>query len=313
MRILICHILCALAVFAMAAAARAEVDRIEILERAVLAEGRSFGGVGPYERLRGRLYFTLDTAAAENQAITDIKFAPKDSLGRVSFAADFMILRPVDGGRANGRVLFEASGSAGPAMLTVFNDATNAILPRSTADAGNGFLMEQGYTVVWSAWQGDAPAGGDRMLLTLPVAAGITGTSREEFIFENATNPATAALTYPADDMDTAKAKLTVRAQEGDARQTPAGLSFAYLSATEIRIERPAGFDAGAIYEFIYPARDPRPMGLGFAATRDIVSFLRREANDGADTAASMAETVLANGTSAIARRSAALGKGCSG
>ena len=44
---------------------------------------------------------------------------------------------------------------------------------------------------------------------------------------------------------------------------------------------RPApGFDRGAIYEFIYRARDPIVMGIGFAAIRDIVSFLRHETKD---------------------------------
>ncbi|MDP1604996.1 MAG: hypothetical protein Q8M03_17235, partial [Legionella sp.] len=73
----------ALAGFAVATPARADVERVEILERAVLAEGRAFGGVGPYERLRGRIYFVIDSAAAENQAITDIRLAPRDSQGRV--------------------------------------------------------------------------------------------------------------------------------------------------------------------------------------------------------------------------------------
>jgi hypothetical protein len=47
-----------------------------------------------------------------------------------------------------------------------------------------------------------------------------------------------------------------------------------------VRITRPPGFDAGAIYEFIYEARDPIVMGLAFAATRDVVSFLRYETQD---------------------------------
>src|SRR5258708_1064226 len=40
------------------------------------------------------------------------------------------------------------------------------------------------------------------------------------------------------------------------------------------------GFDSGAIYEFIYQAKDPIVMGIGFAVTRDVVSFLRYEAAD---------------------------------
>src|SRR5262249_18711363 len=57
--------------------ARADVERIEILERALLADGKSFGNVGPYERLRGRLYFAVEPAAPENQPIVDIRLAPR--------------------------------------------------------------------------------------------------------------------------------------------------------------------------------------------------------------------------------------------
>jgi hypothetical protein len=40
---------------------------------------------------------------------------------------------------------------------------------------------------------------------------------------------------------------------------------------------RPSGFDAGALYEVTYTARDPVLLGMGFAAVRDVVSFLRRD------------------------------------
>jgi hypothetical protein len=73
---------------------------------------------------------------------------------------------------------------------------------------------------------------------------------------------------------------------------------------------RPEGFDAGAIYEYLYPARDPIVMGLGLAAMRDVVSFLRREAADdvgtpnplGGPAAGSAIERVLAYGPSQSGR-----------
>jgi hypothetical protein len=51
-------------------------------------------------------------------------------------------------------------------------------------------------------------------------------------------------------------------------------------SDRQIVIHRPAGFDAAAIYEFIYEARDPIVMGLAFASVRDLISFLRNDAED---------------------------------
>lgn len=43
-----------------------------------------------------------------------------------------------------------------------------------------------------------------------------------------------------------------------------------------------AGRDNGSIYHFNYTAMDPRVMGLGFLATRDLISFLRYEQVDAA-------------------------------
>src|SRR6266498_4542937 len=43
----------------------------------------------------------------------------------------------------------------------------------------------------------------------------------------------------------------------------------------------PTGFSPNAIYELTYEARDPIIMGLGFAATRDLISFLRYNSTDG--------------------------------
>ena len=144
--------------------------------------------------------------------------------------------------------------------------------------------MNRGYTVVWSGWQGDLGARAGWKTISVPVVPGITGLSREEFIFDHTRNPAVATLTYPAADLDPAKARLTVRQRETDPRATPADLSFTFEGPDKISIKRPKGFDAGAIYEFIYTAKDPKVMGMGFAATRDIVSFLRRDTADATGT-----------------------------
>ncbi|WP_430513354.1 alpha/beta hydrolase domain-containing protein [Pannonibacter phragmitetus] len=72
-----------------------------------------------------------------------------------------------------------------------------------------------------------------------------------------------------------------MRATPDDAPATPEDLTFKYVSNTEIEITRPAGMDAGAIYDFVYPAEGSVPSGLAFAATRDVISFLR--GNEGHD------------------------------
>ena len=127
--------------------------------------------------------------------------------------------------------------------------------------------------------------GGGRMTFSPPVVPELSGLAREDFVFDHTDNPASAALSYPAADLDPAHAKISVRQREADSRATPASLAFKFETPTKISIQRPEGFDAGAIYEFIYTAREPKVMGLGFAATRDVVSFLRNESADAAGTA----------------------------
>jgi hypothetical protein len=113
------------------------------------------------------------------------------------------------------------------------------------------------------------------MALTAPVLTGVTGPAREEFVFDNTTSPARATLTWPA--TDGGDLKVTVRAAWADARQTPPGLSAKLVDPTTVEITRPEGFDAGALYEITYTARDPVPLGMGYAAMRDVASFLRRD------------------------------------
>ena len=73
-----------------------------------------------------------------------------------------------------------------------------------------------------------------------------------------------------------------MRQREADPRVTPAGLAWSLIDDRHVEITRPngPGFDRDAIYEFIYRARDPIVMGIGFAAIRDVISFLRHATTD---------------------------------
>ena len=84
-------------------------------------------------------------------------------------------------------------------------------------------------------------------------------------------------------------------------------MTWKNLDERTIAIERPSGSDGGAIYEFIYKAKDPIVMGLGFAAMHNSVSFLRYESvNNGGNTnplaAGRLPEIVLSIGTSESGR-----------
>ena len=260
-----------------AGVAHAEVTRFEVLSvQHPALEGRVFGRVGAYDKITARVTVAVDPADRRNADIADLKLAPRNAEGRVEATADVVILRPADPARGSGTLFYEVVNRGRKLGLGRFNDApeTGSRL-EAAADAGDGFLMRQGYTLVWSGWQGEFTPGPGDLGIAVPTLKGVIGPAREEFVFDNTKNPAVATLTWPAADM--AQATLTVRAKAEDPRATPADLSFRFVDPSHIEIRRPAGFDAGALYELTYTARDPKVLGLGFAATRDLVSFLRND------------------------------------
>ena len=244
----------------------------------------------------------LDPNDPLNAGIVNIDKAPRNSRGFVEYDVDVYILKPVNLTKGNGRILYNVLNRGGKSgLLGAFNDATSGgNNPRLIADAGNGFLMRKGYTIVWIGWQTAYPVAGQSagdgsrlnpsggvMTARFPIPTNQNGTpivaqSREEFIVENNTSPFVGNLTYPAYDLNPALASLTVRERQADPRQTPAGMSWSYVDQWHIRITRPSSsaFDGGAIYEFIYPAKDPVITGMAFPSTRDVLSFLRYEALD---------------------------------
>ncbi|HEY2210023.1 MAG TPA: alpha/beta hydrolase domain-containing protein [Bradyrhizobium sp.] len=271
----------------LAGPSAAKVVKLEIVRvESPAFEGRSFGAVGTYDRIIARATIAVSSDDAHNKIIVDLDRAPRNPQGLVEAITDVEILRPTIAANGNRRLFYEALNRGNKLGIALFNDHPVVVNdPAKAADAGNGFLMKRGYTIVWSGWQGDVVAGGGRMTFSPPIVPGVTGLAREDFIFDHMDNPAGATLSYPAADLDPAHAKISVRQREADPRVTPADLEAKFDGSTKISIKRPEGFDAGAIYEFIYTARDPKVMGLGFAATRDIVSFLRNEATDAAGTA----------------------------
>lgn len=260
---------------AAAAAAHAEVVRFEVLQSTPAYGGRSFGAVGPYVKVTARATIALDPADPRNAVVVDIDKAPRNAAGRVEATADVVVLRPADPARGNGTLLVDVPNRGRQIGQQLFDDAPEAN-SLDKGNAGNGFLERQGYTVAWIGWQADLESKPGQMGVQAPVLRGVTGPVREEFVFDHMRNPATATLQWPV--ADPSRLAVTVRPRWDTPRQTPAGLSVRATGAQTIEIQRPAGgFDAGALYEVTYTGRDPTVLGMGFAATRDVAAFLRRE------------------------------------
>ena len=252
-------------------------------------DGKSFDQVGQYEMITARATIAVDPEHRLNKDIVDLHLAQRNTDGRVEAIADVVILKPIDLTKGNGRLFYEVLNRGDKISLVLMNDA-----PWETyyeeLNPGNGYMMRQGYSLVWSGWQGDIPPGKNRMTLQVPILEEIVGTVRDEIIFNHNHNPFVASLSYPANTLKKDKASLTIRQRQTDVRMSPDDLSFDFFylersglytsTPNQIIINRPESYDANAIYEFTYEAKDPLVMGLAFAATRDIVSFLRREKRD---------------------------------
>src|SRR5207248_787340 len=73
------------------------------------------------------------------------------------FSSDFFLIKPKDVTRGNGAVLYEVSNRGGKGMLGFFNHAAGSVDPGTDAEMGDGFLLNQGFTLLWVGWQFDTP------------------------------------------------------------------------------------------------------------------------------------------------------------
>jgi hypothetical protein len=266
----------------------AGIQRIEITSRTTNFEGTSFGAVGQYEKLIGKAYGEVDPADPRNAVITDLALAPRNARGRIEYSMDIFILKPVDLSKGNHKLFMEVNNRGGK-LFGAFNQSAGGNNPTTAADAGQAFLMKQGYSMAWNGWDPSAPSGNNSLTITLPVAkntdgSSITGPAYDYLVFDNATTQ-TAALANKVASTDKTLATLTVRNHLTDAPTTVPSTGWAYVGNNAIQL-LPAGtaFTQSAIYEFKYTAIDPVVAGLGFAATRDFVSFLRNAKTDSLNT-----------------------------
>ena len=250
-----------------AADVRAQITEfdLEVVESPAL-DGRRFGDAGQYELLRGVVAGEADPADRRHHHIVNLDRAPRTAAGRVAYRATVEIYRPVDMSRWN---------------RAIFHTVSN----RGGAGAAEPALLERGFAFVRVGWQGDLTPTESNIVAYLPVATNpdgspVVGPALEEFIFNDAEPRSRGRLTYPAAAPDPGGGMLSVRATQNGKREAPPDMQWRYVGDREIEIERPSGFDGGAIYEFIYQAQDPLVLGLGFVAMRDAISFLRYETAD---------------------------------
>ncbi|HWO87973.1 MAG TPA: alpha/beta hydrolase domain-containing protein [Gemmatimonadales bacterium] len=260
--------------------AAADVVRVEVDRREVLAGGVSWGSAGAYERLVGRVFFEFDPAHPADALIVDLRFAPRNARGKVEVWSEFVIYKPVDSGRGSGVTLFEIPNRGGGSLVNV---------PAASAMRGeNSYLLRMGLTIVHLGWQADLSPGPATLRLHAPRAGDATrriaGLVRTRWVVQSPTTvlPVTSAASHPVLDPDGGEHRLLVRADPlGDPAVVPrASWRFARLDGERVvadpgNVYLAGGFAPGRIYELVYRSADPLLVGAGLAAVRDMAEYLR--------------------------------------
>jgi hypothetical protein len=253
-------------------AAEANLTRLIVEQRETVPPARP--GAPTYQILRGHYEGELDVAAASNRIIADLARAQRRPNGRVGYSATFAIALPVEAGSSSGFLMY---------------DVPNRGSGVAAADA-------EGHIRVVSGWQGDiAPQAGLQTLIA-PIASAPGGRALTGLVSQRFVNVAGAASIpimggigrpTPRPDpvsLDTRRAKL-FRQDRDDAKRVaiaPGDWAFADCGTGPFpgapdphQLCLRYGFEPGQAYTLVYRAKNPKVLGVGFAAVRDLNAFLR--------------------------------------
>jgi hypothetical protein len=231
--------------FLATTAALARVERVEVVSRGDYAGGKSFGLAGPYERLRLRVFYAVDPDNAHDQAIVDLDKAPRNARGEVEFSGDVDLVRPKDPARGNGVLYMYVSNRGGRFFVRETNP--------------DEWYLREGYTLAEMAWQFDVRPDPELLHFSAPVAKGVRGRVRSDFIVA---------------------AKVNEHTIGHEIVGSIGGTGYPVADKSDDRtIHLDDGFVPGKYYTILYTAADPAVVGTGFAAVRDFASYVKHDPN----------------------------------
>jgi hypothetical protein len=256
---------CLLIVLCLAAAAAAEVVRIDVRRR---------DDWGTHERVIGRVYFAVDPALPANRAIADLDRAPRNADGKVEFSSDLLFFRPKDPRQARGTVFLEVVNRGRDQSLAILSGAQQRDMAPESWNLGDGFLLERGFAVAFLGWQFDVrPIQG--LTFAAPTAP-VEGLVRDTHIEVGRSGPVNIQLSYCAAEPGQASTSLTFRARI-DETPRPLPRETWQLAGDGCSVHLTSGVGTG-IYEAVYHAKGSPVAGLGLAAIRDFASYLKHGA-----------------------------------
>src|SRR5262247_2265521 len=265
--------------------------------------GATFGDVGQYETIAGRVFGELDPRDPRHRIINDIDLAPKNVHGRVEYMATFFLVKPIDMSKASGLLWQDVPNRGGRVTISVD-------------------LRQKGDVGLSSGWQGDNSGGTahgapGRDYAVVPIATNPDGSSITGPVMGrilNASGPNSSPIiehsnpiAYKPVTLDTSQAHL-----ESHDHETIDGIvtgvkvipssdwAWASCSAsnpfpgtpdpTQICLKN--GFAPDKVHQVVFTAQDPYILAVGAAAFRDAASFFRYETQDDFGTPNPLADRI---------------------
>jgi hypothetical protein len=281
------------------------VETLTIRSTGDYEDGRRWGDAGAYEVVRGVVTFALDPKDPANQRITDIQFSERGPDGLVRGESDFCVLRPKDPAQANGGLFFSVANRGNVTLPFGLGPAPDLVsLPAGIIPSTESLLLYGGWTVAWCGWQFDLTRGPRQLAMTVPQAyqdgrpiegdfridLRATGDSKSLRLLDGtAIMAGRTRPVYPPAGLEQPDASLSVRESPDGARTLIprerwrfAHESGGTVEPDDAHIWCGDGFKAGEIYELVYRTAYCPVAGMGMAAVRDFVSYLRHSPSAGA-------------------------------
>ncbi|MCB0688960.1 MAG: hypothetical protein KDC53_20620, partial [Saprospiraceae bacterium] len=269
----------------------ARVLSIIVEQRDTILEGKNWGSAGPYELIKGKVFFGTDPLIPQNQNITDIAYAPIDANGLVLSSADIEVLKPIDP-LLSKVALVEVSNRGGKFTPSYFLNGTGSELdPDAPEIYGDGLLLEEGITIIWVGWQFDIPDQKNLLNFVVPKASypegtPIIGQVRSDWTLDESTHNLglghRTQIGYPVYDPQSDIHVLTKRNGRNSERQIVPRSDWDFgrfengnVQPDDRTIYSKEGFEPGMIYELVYYSSNPPVVGLGLSAIRDIIAYAK--------------------------------------
>lgn len=253
------HALCFLAVASLTlveSGALAGVTQVEIHRRTPYEKT-------DYETIEGTLHFSVDPENVKNLIIADITLAPTDQSGGVTFSSGFRLLCPRTGTKAPLAIWAEIPNRGGRSNL-------------------QRFMIDNHFALFEVGWEFDVASDPKRLSIEVPKAVApdgspIRGAVEAIFVLNETSEEYTVIdlESYPPVDPTGPDTKLTMRDQ-GD-RPEGTEISREKWNLVGNRLTFSGGFEPGKTYEITWLAEHPPVAGLGFAAIRDAISWIKHD------------------------------------